>query len=71
MDIRLEMAGIIAHLIQFAQEIATSRDQVDDDTAKLIAFGMAQVGAYGRTTLLIIDNPDIIQPPAGRRCIFY
>lgn len=71
METRIQMAGIIAHLIGFAQQIAESDQKIDDETAKLIAVTMAATTLYGKITLTIINDPDVILPPQGRRCIFY
>ncbi len=71
MAVRVELAQIMLQLFQVANALAENGDQVDDDTAKLLGVCMCHVVKHCRTVITIIDNPDVIAPPAGKRCIFY
>lgn len=44
---------------------------IPDEVATHVGITFVMVSRYMRTTLTIINQPNVIAPVMGRRCIFY
>lgn len=71
MQARLSVIRTAIQMRQLALQLITHQDSMDMRTQIFIGAAMVTTGKYAFTAMTIIEKPDEILPPAGRRCIFY
>lgn len=66
-----DMAIIMLKMMKVVMMLAAHREEIDDSMAVLLGLAMMTIRSNAEIAMRIIENPTTIQPPAGRRCIFY
>lgn len=66
-----DVMGIVIKMQSMIQYIVTTTDQLDRPTETYLAAYAITILTYGKKVLEIVQQPDVVQPIMGRRCIFY
>lgn len=68
---RVEVVRTALQMRQLGIHLLNHQEKMDVRTQIFIGAAMVAIGKHAFTAMTIIDKPNEILPPAGRRCIFY